>query len=61
MAKPKRPAEMTKGGRMPYLLRLDPALIEDVDQLADDERRSRAGQVEHIIREWMETNTEAAP
>jgi hypothetical protein len=36
--------------RKPFLLRVDPALLESLQKWADDELRSLNGQIEYILR-----------
>ncbi len=39
--------------RKPFLLRLDPALLESLRRLAAQEMRSLNGQIEYILRDWL--------
>ena len=36
--------------RKPFLLRIDPAILEGVQRWADDELRSMNGQIEYILK-----------
>lgn len=36
--------------RKPFLLRIDPAVLESLQKWADDELRSLNGQIEYILR-----------
>ena len=36
--------------RKPFLLRIDPAVLEALQQWADDELRSLNGQIEYVLR-----------
>ena len=40
--------------RKSYLLRIDPALWEEIERLAQGELRSVNGQVEYLLREALE-------
>lgn len=39
--------------RKPFLLRVDPALLEALQRWADDELRSLNGQIEYILRQAL--------
>ncbi len=48
MAKKKKTSD-----KIAVLIRLPPALIEKLDRVAEKENRSRTGQVESIINEYL--------
>ena len=39
--------------RKPFLLRIDPAILEALQQWADDELRSLNGQIEFVLRQAL--------
>ena len=39
--------------RKPFLLRIDPAVLDAVQKWADDELRSMNGQIEYILRQAL--------
>jgi hypothetical protein len=39
--------------RKPFLLRIDPAILEALQQWADDELRSLNGQIEFVLRQVL--------
>ena len=40
--------------RKPFLLRIDPAVLEALQQWADDELRSLNGQIEFVLRQVLQ-------
>jgi hypothetical protein len=39
--------------RKPFVVRLDPALVDALQKWADDELRSRDAQLEHVLRDAL--------
>jgi hypothetical protein len=44
-----------RGRRQPIAFTLPPELVERIDAIASEERRSRTMMIEIAIREWLET------
>ena len=42
------------GDRKPFLLRIDPAVLDALQQWADDELRSLNGQIEFVLRRVLQ-------
>ena len=45
---------MASPGKKAFLLRIDPALWEEIERLAQSELRSVNGQIEYLLREVLE-------
>lgn len=60
----KRPARRkprtTRDGRIPTLLRLQPATLKNFDQLARDNMTTRVALMQRALAEWLEMETELA-
>ena len=46
---------MAKPERKPFLLRIDPKVLEAVQRWADDDLRSLNGQIEFVLRRVVQT------
>ena len=40
--------------KIPLTIRLKESLITELDEVAEDNHRSRTGQVEHMLTQWLE-------
>lgn len=47
--------------RKPFLLRIDPAVLEALQRWADDELRSMNGQIEYLLRRALAQNGRLKP
>ena len=47
--------------RRPFLLRIDPAVLEAVQRWADDDLRSLNGQIEYLLRRALQEADRARP
>jgi len=45
-----------KPKRKPFLLRIDPAVLESIQRWADDDLRSLNGQIEFLLRKLLKEN-----
>ena len=49
------------GDRKPFLLRIDPAVLEAMQRWADDDLRSLNGQIEFVLRRALKAAGREAP
>jgi hypothetical protein len=47
--------------RKPFLLRIDPAVLEALQRWADDELRSLNGQIEYVLRDALRASGRLKP
>jgi len=50
----RREPELPVAGRKPFLLRVDPALLEALQRWANDDLRSLNGQIEFVLRKAVQ-------